>query len=84
MIEPYVFVRAITLGLGLLWACFWIGRIVRFERRWRERAVTVLHVDERRWRRWIATIFLRATILDPINLTLMCVLVAIWTLYRVQ
>ena len=84
MIEPYVYFRVVTFGLGLLWACFWIGRIVRFERRWRQRMVTTLHLEERVWRKWIAITFLRATILDPINLALMFLLVGIWTLYRFE
>ena len=83
MIEPYVFVRAITLGLGALWAIFWFARIIRFERRWRVR-LEPLKINERRWRRWIAVTFLRATLLDPINLALMFLLAGLWTLHRFE
>ena len=78
LIEPYVYVRAITMGLGAIWAVQWALRMSRFTRRWRERLVP-LGASERWLRNLFVTTVLRATILDPINLALMFLLLGLWS-----
>ncbi len=79
MIEPYAFIRTVTLGLALLWTAAAFLRIARFTARWKRR-LAPLGLDDRWWRRRIATACLRATVLDPINLALLCFLIGSWTL----
>ncbi len=81
MIEPYAFVRGVTLVLGLTWTVTGLVRIVRFTASWEQRLVPLGF--ERRWlRRQVALAFARATVLDPLNLGLMLLLVAIWSVPR--
>jgi len=79
MIDPYVFVRAVTMGLGATWTGVGLVRTVRFARRWQER-LELLDLDPRWWRRQIAVAVLRTTVLDPWNLALLCFLLALWSL----
>ncbi len=79
MIEPYPFMRLVTMSLGLTWTGMGVLRAVHFARAWRRR-LALLGFDDRWWRRQVATACLRATVLDPINLALACLLIAIWTL----
>lgn len=79
MIHPYEYVRLVTLGLGTTWTAFALVRIVRTAAGW-QRRLEPLALDERWWRRHIALVCLRVTLLDPINLALLCALVALWTL----
>lgn len=79
MIGPYVFIRLVTVSLGLTWTATALIRLVQSAREWKEKLVP-LHLDERGWRRWIAIACLRATVLDPVNLALLCLLVGLWTL----
>lgn len=79
MIEPYTFVRAVTMGLGATWGAMGIVRSVRTARSWRAR-MELLAVDERWWRRQIALAALRVTVLDPLNLALLCLLAGLWSL----
>ena len=78
-IEPYVYVRALTLGLGSLWTIFAVLRMRRFFMLWRARLVPLgFHED---WLRCQVIRFgLRITILDPWNLSLMLLLVFVWIL----
>lgn len=83
MIEPYAFVRAVTIGLGATWTVTGLVRVVRFARRWKSR-LAPLHLEERWWRRQIAIACLRATVLDPVNLGLLCLLAALWSVRAVS
>jgi hypothetical protein len=79
VIEPYLFIRTVTFALGLTWTVMGLARAVRFAASWKEK-LEEFGLDARPWRRWIAVACLRATVLDPINLALMCMLVGLWTL----
>lgn len=79
MIAPHTFVRAVTIGLGLTWGVAGVVRTLRSAHRWRLR-LAPLRLDERWWRRQVATACLRTTVLDPLNLALLCVLLALWSL----
>jgi hypothetical protein len=79
VIGPYDFIRLVTVSLGLVWTTTALIRLLRNARDWKEK-LAPLHLDERVWRRWIRIACLRATVLDPINLALLCLLVALWTL----
>jgi hypothetical protein len=78
LIEPYVYVRAITMGLAAIWAVQWALRMSRFTRRWKGRLMP-LGVSERWLRNLFITTVLRATVLDPVNLALMLLLAGIWS-----
>lgn len=78
MIEPYAFIRIVVLSLGTTWTVMMVVRIVRFAARWRRR-LDVLGMDDRWWRRSMAIIALRTTVLDPWNLALLCLLFGLWT-----
>ena len=77
MIEPYTYVRAVTLGLGTVWTVGGLVRTVRFHRRWRNRLEPLGF-----GRRWLGlqvrTFVLRVTLLDPVNLALTLLLLGIW------
>ena len=79
LVEPYTYVRAITIGLGTLWTIGGIYRTYAFYVRWRNRLVPLGFERE-----WIAlqvrTFVLRATVLDPLNLFLILLLFGVWTL----
>jgi len=79
VIGPYVFIRAVTIGLGATWSVMALVRLLRDAAEWKEK-LAPLHMDERAWRRWIAIACLRATVLDPVNLALLCTLAVLWTL----
>lgn len=79
MIEPHVFVRAVTFGLGTTWTLLALRRLVHFERRWRSR-FALLGLADHWWNRQLRLLILRTTLLDPINLALLCLLVAVWSL----
>ena len=81
MIEPYTFIRAVTFTLGLTWTVAGIVRALRFAASCKQK-LAELGLDERGWQRWIAIACLRATVLDPTNLALLCCLAALWTLPR--
>lgn len=78
MIEPYVFVRGITLALGLTWSLTALLRVVRLAASWEQRLVPI-GLDRRWLRRQLAIACLRATVLDPLNLALLLLLAALWT-----
>jgi hypothetical protein len=78
VIEPYVFVRAVTIGLGALWCTTALVRTLRSTREWRER-LRPLAIDERWWRRQIVRVALRVTVLDPLNLALLFLLLWLWS-----
>lgn len=79
MIEPYVFVRAVTFALGAWWTVLGLRRILRAGREWKER-MRPLAIDDRWWRRQITLMTLRATVLDPLNVALACLLLYLWSL----
>ena len=77
MIEPYAFVRGVTIALGATWTLIGLVRVVRFAASWEERLVPL--GLERSWlRRQVAVASLRATVLDPTNLALMLLLLGLW------
>lgn len=78
MIEPHVFVRGVTLALGLTWTATGLVRLVRFAASWEERLAPL--GLERAWlRRQVAIACVRTTVLDPLNLGLILFLLALWT-----
>ena len=77
--NPYRFVRFITITLGLLWTLAAAVRLVRMSRRWETR-MNRYGVPRGWFRRQILMIVARTTVLDPVNLGLLCILVGIWTL----
>jgi len=79
VIGPYVYIRTVTLSLGVLWSSFTIVRVLRSANEWQTKLVE-LGLGERWWRRRFAVACLRATVLDPLNLLLLWVLIALWTL----
>ena len=79
MPEPYLYIRAITFGLGTLWGILGLLRLYRFVQTW------TAHVAglgfEREWiRRQVIQFTLRTTICDPINLALLFTLFGTWML----
>jgi len=79
VIDPYTFIRAITLALGVTWTVMGVVRIVRRAREW-QRWLAPVGQAPGWWRKQIVIVCLRATVLDPVNLALLCALVALWTL----
>lgn len=78
MIEPYVFVRGVTLALGLTWTVTGLVRLLRFAASWEVRLAPL--GLERAWlRRQVAIACVRTTVLDPLNLGLILLLLALWT-----
>jgi hypothetical protein len=53
VIEPYAFIRTVTLVLGLTWTVTGTVRVLRFAASW-EQKLAPLGLDERWWRRCIA------------------------------
>ena len=78
-LDPYDFVRFVTLVLATVWTVRGAVRSWRFLRRW-ERRLNEWGVEPSWLRRSVALSVARATVLDPINLALMLVLVGVWTL----
>ena len=79
LIEPYVYVRSITLGLGTVWTVLGLLRLHRALRRWEARLVP-LGVPPEALFKALVVFTLRSTILDPINLALLLLLIGIWTI----
>lgn len=79
MIAPYTFIRAVTFTLGVTWTVAGFVRSLRLAASCKQK-LAELGLGERGWQRWIAIACLRATVLDPLNLALLCSLVALWTL----
>ena len=77
MIEPYAFVRGVTLALGLTWTLTGLARVVRFAASWEKRLVP-LGLDRPWLRRQVVIACARATVLDPVNLALMLLLAGLW------
>ena len=78
MPEPYEYLRGITIGLGALWTIGGILRMLRFAGRWESRLTSV--GLSKAWLRHQVLIFtLRTTVLDPINLGLICLLLLSWS-----
>ena len=80
MIDAYDFVRLVTFSLATVWTVRGAIRTVRFLRRWEER-LDRWGVPRDFLRRAMLRVVARTTVLDPINLGLMCLLVGVWT-YR--
>ncbi len=79
LVEPYIYVRVITMGLGTIWTIGGIYRTIRFYVRWRNRLVPMGF--ERAWLALqVRTFVLRSTVFDPINLFLILTLFGIWGL----
>lgn len=81
MIDPYTFVRAITISLATFWTLRGVWRMVRFARRWEHRLHPV--GMPRPWlRRQIGLMVLRASLFDPLSCGMFAVLVGLWLLRR--
>ena len=78
MIEPYAFIRGVTITLGLVWTATGLVRAVRLARRWRQR-LAPLAFEKGWWWRQIAIACLRTTVLDPVNLALVLLLAGLWS-----
>jgi hypothetical protein len=79
VIAPHEFIRLVTLALGFTWSVVALIRMVRLERRWRER-LDFLDAGDAWWRRQVVLACLRTTVLDPVNQALLWLLLALWTL----
>ena len=76
-LSPYGFVRAVTLALATFWLVRGTLRTVGFARNWEARLYA--WGLSRHWlRRQVAIVAVRATVLDPVNLALGLLLVALW------
>jgi hypothetical protein len=78
VIDPYLFVRGVTFALGATWTVTGLVRAWRFTKDGRER-LRWLAFEDRWFRRQVALLVLRATVLDPINLALLCLLLGLWS-----
>jgi len=79
MPEPYLYIRAITLGLGTLWTVLGLLRLERFVDTWAGRMAALGF--ERPWlRRQVVRFTLRTILFDPINLALLLALCGTWML----
>ena len=81
MIDPYEYVRAVTVGMATIWTVGGVLRMWRFTRRWRRR-MAVAGMSRAWTRRMLRTMVLRITVFDPVNLGLMLVLLLLWTVRR--
>jgi len=79
VIDPYDFVRAVTVTLATVWTIQGFRRAARFVGRW-ERRLEPLGISRAFLRRQVAITLLRTTVLDPVNLALMLTLLGIWTI----
>jgi hypothetical protein len=79
VIEPYVYVRGVTMALGVWWTVMGLRRTLQVARAWRDR-LRFLGFEDRWWLRQVTRVVLRATLLDPLNLALLCLLLALWSL----
>jgi hypothetical protein len=79
VIEPYAFVRAVTIALGATWTVIGTVRMLRFAWSWEQR-LEPLGFDRSWSRRQAALVCLRTTVLDPLNLALLCLLAGLWSL----
>ena len=76
-LDPYTFIRSVTLSLATFWTLRTVWRTVRFLDRW-ERRLAPFGI-ERRWLRvQVLRMMLRASFLDPVNLALFLALVSVW------
>ncbi len=78
MIDPYTFIRVVTLSLAITWSVLGYIRMIRFAARWYRR-LAVLGYPSSWYRRQVTIAALRTTVLDPLNLALMLVLIGLWT-----
>ena len=79
LIDPYRYVRLVTITLGGIWTLAALLRLVRFGRRWENR-LHAIGIQRSWFRRRLVHLALRATILDPVNATLFALLMGLWTL----
>ncbi len=77
--EPYSFVRFITVGLATVWTVAGFIRLFRFGHRW-ERRLRSLGFSRQWFTRQILIVAARATVLDPVNLALICFLLGLWSI----
>ena len=77
LIEPYVYVRTITIGLGTIWFIQGLFRLRRFMRLWKKRLIP-LGIPADLLRKAVLVFVLRTTVLDPINLGLLLLLIGLW------
>ena len=77
--EPYSFVRFITVSLATVWTIAGLVRLFRFGRRW-EKRLRAVGFSSQWFTRQILLVAARATVLDPVNLALMCLLLGLWSI----
>lgn len=78
MIDPYTFIRAVTVSLAVFWTVRGVVRTVRFLDRW-ERRFQALGLERAWLRRQALGVLARATFFDPANVALGCALIALWS-----
>jgi len=76
--EPYWFVRIVTMSLATIWTTAGLVRLFRFGRRWEQRLRT-FGFSQRWFTRQILIVAARTTVLDPVNLALLCLLLGLWS-----
>ena len=79
-LDPYDFMRLVTVALATVWTLRGSLRTWRFLRRWEAR-LDDWGVSRAHLRRALMVMIARITILDPVNLGLILALGGIWT-YR--
>jgi len=79
--DPVLVCRVTTITLFLYWSVRGWFRMGHFVRRMEQTASTV-GVGPGDVRRYVGRVALRATIADPLNAFLLCVLAWLWTLPR--
>ena len=79
LLDPYRFVRLVTITLGVSWTVAAGVRLVRMSRRW-ELRMQRYGIPRGWFRRQLLMVVARTTVLDPVNLGLLCILAGIWTL----
>lgn len=76
-LEPFRFVRIVTIAVATYWTVRGVLRTVGFARNW-ERRLHGWGLSRRWMRKQVAVVALRSTILDPLNLALCVTLVFLW------
>ena len=81
LVDPYTFVRTVTIALATIWTVRGLWRAARFVQDW-SRKLHGLGFEKAWIRRRVVGLLLRITVLDPVNLALMLALVVVWTARR--
>lgn len=76
-LEPYPFIRAVTLSMAAFWTLRTVLRTIRFLDRW-ERRLAPFGIGRAWLRVQVLRMMLRASVLDPLNLALALALLSVW------